>query len=78
MRKEKTLNIVPPPNVVGLQGVTTEAITSTANIAFIGRGNVAPSLLCSGKRMRDELLNGGLQGTAGTLTNTGWGYRKLT
>ena len=46
MRTEKTLNIAPPPNVVGLQGVTTEAITSTTNIAFIGRGNVAPSLLC--------------------------------
>lgn len=74
----------PPPNVVGPQGVTTEAITSTgiANIAIIGREFVLvqqlpPYYVFSRKKMRDELLNGGLPGTDGTLTETGWGEKEI-
>ena len=53
-----------------------------ANIAIIGREFVLvqqlpPYYVFSRKKMRDELLNGGLPGTDGTLTETGWGEKEI-
>jgi hypothetical protein len=68
-----------PSNVVGPHGVTTQAIISPrgSSITFTGCGNVPgqqlpPYYVFSGKRMRNELLTGGLPGTDGTVTETGW------